>query len=113
MRTYGLMVASLFTCEPPLGSLEEPLVEWPMELLDYPCGPARNDVYGKMFYYVRDLFVAFQKRIKGIVMTMHIISEDLEDIPDWAVANQRIEYFDRIEVTGMFFMNQNSLANRS
>ncbi|GAB0136978.1 hypothetical protein EsDP_00005261 [Epichloe bromicola] len=41
----------------PQGATAEPLSEWPMELLDYTAKdfPANNDVYGKMFYYLRDL----------------------------------------------------------
>ncbi|KAG6209117.1 hypothetical protein E4U35_007592 [Claviceps purpurea] len=46
----------------PQGSIEEPLSEWPMEFLDFPVEDfvAVNDVYGKMFYYLRDLLVRFQ-----------------------------------------------------
>ncbi|KAG6022118.1 hypothetical protein E4U19_005262 [Claviceps sp. Clav32 group G5] len=46
----------------PQGSIEEPLSEWPMEFLDHSVEDfvAMNDVYGKMFYYLRDLLVRFQ-----------------------------------------------------
>ncbi|KAG6118807.1 hypothetical protein E4U13_008251 [Claviceps humidiphila] len=46
----------------PQGSIEEPLSEWPMEFLDHSVEDfvAVKDVYGKMFYYLRDLLVRFQ-----------------------------------------------------
>jgi hypothetical protein len=33
-----------------------------MDLLDYADVPARNDVYGKMFFYLRDMLVDFQQK---------------------------------------------------
>ncbi|KAI5457761.1 hypothetical protein BGZ63DRAFT_433269 [Mariannaea sp. PMI_226] len=57
----------------PPGASAEPLGEWPMEqLLDYPSGQAQNDVYGKMFYFVRDMFLAFQKRVKQSSMEIRV-----------------------------------------
>ncbi|KAH6893434.1 hypothetical protein B0T10DRAFT_457537 [Thelonectria olida] len=96
------MFNPIFLCDPPRGSLDEPLAEWPMELFDYPCGPAQDDVYGKMFYYVRDLFIAFQRRARDLAMTIRIISRGLEELPDWAVATERTQHFDRIEATSAF-----------
>ena len=55
------------------GATYEPIGEWPMELLDYNhplahegCVLPPNDVYGKMFYYLRDLCVIFQYRLRKL-----------------------------------------------
>lgn len=81
----------------PVGATQEPLTEWPMELLDHPCGPAQNDVYGKMFYYVRDLCVEFQKRIKTLQPEIRILSNYIHELPAHHTFGPSKKQFDRIE----------------
>ncbi|KAG5960551.1 hypothetical protein E4U58_004633 [Claviceps cyperi] len=58
----------------PQGSIEEPLSEWPMEFLDHSVedSVAVNDVYGKMFYYLRDLLVRFQISCRRVNMEIEL-----------------------------------------
>ncbi|ODA81265.1 hypothetical protein RJ55_04229 [Drechmeria coniospora] len=90
------------TCDVyPPGASREPLAEWPMELLDYPDPLTQNDVYGKMFYWLRDLLVAFQSRVKGLSMTVRLSCGSLDQVPDWPKplgSPQGEQMFDRIEV---------------
>ncbi|KAK7408096.1 hypothetical protein QQX98_009751 [Neonectria punicea] len=81
----------------PMGATQEPLTEWSMGLLDYDCGPAQNDVYGKMFYYVRDLCVAFQKRIKILPLEIRTISKLIHELPAYHTIGSTKKQFDRIE----------------
>ncbi|KAF7549131.1 hypothetical protein G7Z17_g6612 [Cylindrodendrum hubeiense] len=81
----------------PMGATQEPLAEWPIELLDHPCGPAQNDVYGKMFYYVRDLCLTFQKRIKILQPEIRIISMYIHELPSHHTIGPTKKQFDRIE----------------
>ncbi|KAG8417018.1 hypothetical protein J3459_013071 [Metarhizium acridum] len=66
----------------PHGATAEPIAEWPMEFLDLQDGLVQNDVYGKLFYYLRDILVRFQEESKrlsimvgltsvGMSMTLH------------------------------------------
>lgn len=81
----------------PVGATQEPLTEWPMELLDHPCGPAQNDVYGKMFYYVRDLCIEFQKRINTLQPEIRILSNLIHELPAQHTVGRSKKQFDRIE----------------
>ncbi|KAM5372074.1 hypothetical protein ACJZ2D_007724 [Fusarium nematophilum] len=65
----------------PPGATAEPLTEWPIDLFDHDCGPAQNDTYGKMFYYVRSLCIKFQSRIQPLRMNCIIMNKAIKDIP--------------------------------
>ncbi|KAM4055726.1 MYND finger domain-containing protein [Hirsutella rhossiliensis] len=82
----------------PAGASAEPLSEWPMELLDYRVSPAVNDVYGKMFYYLRDLLVEFQRRLAKTSLNLQLSCEATAELTDWTPALQFERPFDRIEV---------------
>ncbi|RCI11014.1 hypothetical protein L249_5255 [Ophiocordyceps polyrhachis-furcata BCC 54312] len=77
-------------------SVCEPLAEWPMtEVLDYPCGPARNDTYGKAYYYLSDLLIGFQKRLATMDVRMRLLCTLTEES---FVLTANMGVFDRIEV---------------
>ncbi|KAM0264934.1 hypothetical protein ACHAQJ_000450 [Trichoderma viride] len=89
---------------PPGGITNEPLSEWPMSgILYHTPHAAREDVYGKMLVYVRDMLVQFQLRSKKSQIhinlmatgTMHMagyISRHFDERPE----------FDRVEAGHLF-----------
>ncbi|KAH7140702.1 hypothetical protein EDB81DRAFT_692084 [Dactylonectria macrodidyma] len=82
----------------PIGATQEPLAEWPMkELLNYDCGPALNDVYGKMFYYVRNMCLTFQQRIKSLKSHIRINSMAIHTLAVHLGRGSVRLQFDRIE----------------
>ncbi|KJZ73421.1 hypothetical protein HIM_07215 [Hirsutella minnesotensis 3608] len=82
----------------PLGATSEPLSEWPMELLDYEDCPSKNDVYGKMFYYLRDMLVEFQRRTASLSISVRLTCEVMAELSSWSEALQFERPFDRIEI---------------
>ncbi|GJN68079.1 hypothetical protein PLICBS_002122 [Purpureocillium lilacinum] len=58
----------------PPGATQEPMGEWPMEFLDNADSPATGDVYGKLFYYLRDLLVQCQLRLKTLVVDVDLMT---------------------------------------
>ncbi|QLI69201.1 uncharacterized protein G6M90_00g055530 [Metarhizium brunneum] len=58
----------------PHGATAEPIAEWPMEFLDFQAGPLQNDVYGKLFYYLRDTLVRFQEESKRLSIMVGLTS---------------------------------------
>ncbi|KND89023.1 hypothetical protein TOPH_06313 [Tolypocladium ophioglossoides CBS 100239] len=81
----------------PIGATAEPLSEWPMEVLDYDYA-APNDVYGKMFFYLRDLLVRFQRRVAKIPVKLQLTCEPGGNLPEWLPSLRFRREFDRIEV---------------
>jgi hypothetical protein len=76
----------------------EPLSEWPMELLDNKDSPASNDVYGKMFFYLRGLLVEFQSRIQSMkTFGVRLFPFFIGDIP--RMPSSEASLFDRMEVS--------------
>ncbi|KEY69014.1 hypothetical protein S7711_03317 [Stachybotrys chartarum IBT 7711] len=80
----------------PAGASEEPLSEWPMELLDNDESPATNDVYGKMFFWLRNLLVKFQKRAREMDLVVHVYPESIDKLTEFH--NEGGITFDRVEV---------------
>ncbi|KAG6021187.1 hypothetical protein E4U41_002604 [Claviceps citrina] len=82
----------------PEGLVAEPLSEWPMEFLDMSVKDfvAVNDVYGKMFYYLRDMLVQFQKRCRQLRLEIELCCLDELSLP-CALVMQPRDKFDRIE----------------
>lgn len=48
-----------------------------MEFLDFQAGPLQNDVYGKLFYYLRDTLVRFQEESKRLSIMVGLTSVDI------------------------------------
>ncbi|KAG5949363.1 hypothetical protein E4U53_005906 [Claviceps sorghi] len=84
--------------ELPNGILAEPLSEWPMEFLDHPIENfvAVNDVYGKLFYYLRDLLVRFQTRCQALDLEIELCCVQPEQLFECLKVNPE-DKFDRIE----------------
>ncbi|KHN97544.1 MYND finger family protein [Metarhizium album ARSEF 1941] len=64
----------------PPGATAEPVGEWPMEFLDFPGCLAQNDVYGKLFYYLRDMLVRFQEENKRFAVSLGITAMDMDHL---------------------------------
>ncbi|KAG6003579.1 hypothetical protein E4U21_001866 [Claviceps maximensis] len=79
-------------------AIAEPLSEWPMEFLDHPIQDfvAENDVYGKMFYYLRSLLMRFQIRCQQLHMEIEICSIAPKQMHEYLKINPK-DKFDRIE----------------
>lgn len=69
-----------------------------MEMLDCKACPSPNDVYGKMFYYVRDLLVQFIHRSREVTLLIKINYQNTSILADYIWTNYGTEQFDRIEV---------------
>jgi hypothetical protein len=83
----------------PSGATAEPLREWPMEsMLDFKAGPAANDVYGKMFFYLRDMFVKFQEESKRF--DTQVVLTAVANSCLWGQMDGSVQY-DRIEVSAL------------
>jgi hypothetical protein len=84
----------------PGGITNEPLSEWPMSgILDYTPYAAKEDVYGKMLVYVRDMLVSFQLRLKKTGMYIKLMAAGTMQMAGHIATF--FEYrpdFDRIEV---------------
>lgn len=72
-----------------------------MELLDFPDCPAQNDVYGKMFYYLRDRLVRFQEQSKRLDISIGMTSFDVSCLLHRGFSFP-IHQFDRIHVSGVW-----------
>ncbi|PHH68176.1 hypothetical protein CDD80_199 [Ophiocordyceps camponoti-rufipedis] len=79
------------------GVSSEPLTEWPMEILDFDCGPATEDMYGKAYFYLHDLFVRFQGRLADMSVRIRVAGRAIVDIDPrlyflpWGDLHDRIE----------------------
>ncbi|EHK21420.1 uncharacterized protein TRIVIDRAFT_223032 [Trichoderma virens Gv29-8] len=86
------------------GITREPLSEWPMnEILDYSPYIAKNDVYGKMKFYLRQKVITFRARLKKKGMLIKLMNCPLNHmaghIPKY---HHETPNFDRIEVGTIF-----------
>ncbi|KAG5978949.1 hypothetical protein E4U55_005718 [Claviceps digitariae] len=99
-RALGMLMWRVDGSEHPQGSMAEPLSEWPMELLDHPVEDflAVNDVYGKMFYYLRDLLLQFQIRCQSLQLEIELCCIPPKQLPEYLKVNPE-DKFDRIEVS--------------
>ncbi|KAI8666535.1 DUF4470 domain-containing protein [Fusarium keratoplasticum] len=84
------------------GITTEPVTEWSISaILGQDSGPASNDVYGKMFYYVRSLCLKFQHRLRSLQVEFSVMRKDVLALP--AIFNdQGRRRFDRIDVGAYF-----------
>ncbi|KAG5991330.1 hypothetical protein E4U43_004050 [Claviceps pusilla] len=78
--------------------MAEPLSEWPMELLDHPVKDfiAENDVYGRMFYFLRDLLMRFKLRCQRLDLEIELSCMDPLELVHVLKVNP-MDKFDRIE----------------
>lgn len=87
----------------PLKRDVDPLRGWDLAAIRGHSGTlgAANDIYGKLFYYVRDLFKRFILKLRTVNVTFHVLPYSGYDL------TQKTELeFDRIEVSLSPFRNQ-------
>lgn len=78
----------------PLKPDTDPLRGWDIATINKNNGTegADNDIYGKMFYYVRDLFKRFILKLRTLKVTFHVLPRSGYDF-----AEETSQKFDRIE----------------
>ncbi|UNI16475.1 hypothetical protein JDV02_002906 [Purpureocillium takamizusanense] len=89
----------------PPGATQEPMGEWPMEYLDNTESPAPNDVYGKLFYYLRSLLLEFQQRLQTLDVYVQLTSESAGQLVHWEDDAIAREPFDRIAIGDLWDMH--------
>lgn len=80
-------------------------------ILGQDSGPATNDVYGKMFYYVRSLCLKFQRRVRSLQVEFHVMHKDTMALP--AIFNEQgRRRFDRIDVRAHIYRHIQDMLTR-
>lgn len=77
----------------------DPMQGWPFEEFLSKFPPARNDIYGSLYFYLQDQLRSFGRRIENLKIRFQLFELDAMNLP--SIMKQRgIEkhYFDRIEV---------------
>ncbi|KAF7928559.1 uncharacterized protein EAE98_005615 [Botrytis deweyae] len=86
----------------PMMDSADPLEGWPLaEHLSKPS-PARNDIYGSLYFYLQDQLQSFCKRIENLKIRFQLFELDAVDLP--GIMKERgigKVYFDRIEVSNI------------
>ncbi|KAI0111207.1 hypothetical protein GGR51DRAFT_569241 [Nemania sp. FL0031] len=73
----------------------DPTAGWSMRALaEFDAGPATNDVYGKLYFYLKDLFASFHRRIRYSPIIFELLHVDARVLPT-SLAGRR---FDRVDV---------------
>ncbi|KAI1425161.1 hypothetical protein F5Y12DRAFT_784924 [Xylaria sp. FL1777] len=82
----------------PLKRDADPLRGWDLATVNENNGTngANNDIYGKLFYYVRDLFKAFIIKLRTVNVTFHVLPYSGCDLTE-----QTSLEFDRIQVDAL------------
>lgn len=74
----------------------DPLSGWPLKsFLGYDAGPAKNDEYGKLHYFLKQLFMDFHARLRSVPVTFELLHGDARHLPSVLVG----QHFDRIDVS--------------
>ncbi|KAI1469074.1 uncharacterized protein F4812DRAFT_457619 [Daldinia caldariorum] len=78
------------TCDPTLGWL-------PNSFLELDIGPTTNDIYGKLHYYLRQLFMDFHRRLRVLPVKFDLLQVDVESLR-FRLDEER---FDRIDASNL------------
>lgn len=79
----------------PLKDLSDPFHGWSYTEVYYTeCGPAENDLYGKLFRYLHGLFTCFYRRIRSLTFSAHLYNALPTKLDDHLADNA----FARVEV---------------
>lgn len=80
----------------PLKPDTDPLRGWDLATINENNGTAGadNDIYGKTFYYVRDLFKRFILKLRTLDVTFHVLPRS-----GYSFVEETTQKFDRIEVS--------------
>ena len=77
----------------------DPLEGWPIEEIIEKAPPAKNDIYGSLFFYLQDVLAAFCHRIGRLKVSIQLFQVDARTIPSIAKREGMKQCsFDRIEV---------------
>ena len=81
----------------------DPLEGWPIEEILQKAPPAKNDIYGSLFFYLQDLLGLFCHRINRLKVSFHLFQVDARKLPS-IVEREGMKQcsFDRIEVRDLF-----------
>lgn len=61
----------------------DPLDGWNLsEVLKVQCGPASNDSYGKLFYFLTSLFSRFYHRLSVLEASFELLNLDAKNLRD-------------------------------
>jgi hypothetical protein len=77
----------------------DPFQGWSVNSVFQKLPPAKNDLYGGLSFYIRDILLQFCHRIRNLNVNFRLVQHDARVLPD--VLNQSgmgKDYFDRIEV---------------
>ncbi|KAI3337490.1 hypothetical protein HD806DRAFT_543118 [Xylariaceae sp. AK1471] len=79
----------------PMMDNADPPAGWPVKsFLGFDIGPAKNDVYGKLYHYLKHLFADFHGRLRSLPVAFDLLHVDARFLPK-SLAERR---FDRIDV---------------
>lgn len=78
----------------PLCDRADPLAGWDIREVDRIITPAREDLYGKLFVYLYDMFNNFQNRLGIINISFELYSLDVRDLSKYLETDR----YSRIEV---------------
>ncbi|KAI0108740.1 hypothetical protein F4776DRAFT_643594 [Hypoxylon sp. NC0597] len=82
----------------PLIEDADPTSEWPMKpIANFDIGPARNDVYGKLYHYLRQLFVDFLRQLRSLPVKFEFLRLDARILRDQLSG----KHFDRIDASNL------------
>ena len=77
----------------------DPLEGWPIEEIVEKSPPAKNDIYGSLFFYLQDLLGRFCHRIGRLKISIQLFQVDARKLPSILEREGMKQYsFDRIEV---------------
>lgn len=77
----------------------DPLGGWDLKETLKTTGPANNDLYGGLYYYLKDLLRRFFNRLSVLDVSFHLTQMDAVDLPNHLNREKEAGYeFDRIEV---------------
>lgn len=92
----------------------DPLDGWSLEdVADVSSGPATADIYGKLFYYIRQLLRSFLDRLSSLDVSFKLFQVDASFLPD----HFELDAFSRIEVGDPLYrspiLHQSCILNNS
>jgi hypothetical protein len=72
----------------------DPIDGWDLREVLKVCGPASNDIYGKLYCLLSSLFSRFYQRLSMLEIHLELLNIDAQSLPD----HLRGRTFSRIEV---------------
>ena len=77
----------------------DPLEGWPIEEIIEKAPPAKNDIYGSLFFYLQDVLGLFCRRLGKLKVSIQLFQVDARKLPSIIQRDEMDQcLFDRIEV---------------